>query len=151
MQQENKYTKKASARIIKDVQKFNPKASANTSYDQAFVALMTEWDMELGIETSNGITTCAVYRDGSVVYTCEFKDAWDDKTGDWDWNTIYRTVLEHIIKTRMYKRPKVSKRELNRIAKEKAEAEKAAAKLAAKQAKTAAKASTKPKRKKKAV
>ena len=147
MQQENKYTKKASARIIKEVQKFNPKASANTSYDQAFVALMTEWDMELGIETSNGITTCAVYRDGSVVYTCEFKDAWDDKTGDWDWNTIYRTVLEHIIKTRMYKRPKVSKRELNRIAKEKAEAEKAATKAAAK----VAKAEAKPKRKKKTV
>lgn len=147
MQQENKYTKKASARILKEVQKFNPKASANTSYDQAFVALMTEWDMELGIETSKDITTCTVHRDGSAVYACEFKDAWDDKVGDWDWNTIYRAILEHIIKTRMYKRPKVSKRELNRIAKEKAEAEKAAAKAAAK----AAKAETKPKRKKKAV
>ena len=147
MQQENKYTKKASARIIKEVQKFNPKVSANTSYDQAFVALMTEWDMELGVETSKDITTCSVYRDGSVVYTCEFKDTWDDKVGDWDWNTIYRAILEHIIKTRMYKRPKVSKRELNRIAKEKAEAEKAAAKAAAK----AIKAEAKPKRKKKTV
>jgi hypothetical protein len=108
---------------------------------------MTEWDMELGIETSKDITTCTVHRDGSAVYTCEFKDAWDDKVGDWDWNTIYRAILEHIIKTRMYKRPKVSKRELNRIAKEKAEAEKAAAKAAAK----AAKAEAKPKRKKKAI
>lgn len=142
-----KYTKKASARIIKEVQKINPKAPLTTTFDQAFVLLMTEWDMELGIETSKDITTCAVYRDGSVVYTCEFKDAWDDKVGDWNWNVIYKDVLEHIIKTRMYKRPKVSKRELNRIAKEKAEAEKAAAKAAAK----AAKAETKPKRKKKAV
>jgi hypothetical protein len=142
-----KYTKKASARIIKEVQKIDPKAPLTTTFDQAFVLLMTAWDMELGVETSKDITTCTVHRDGSAVYTCEFKYAWDDKVGDWDWNTIYRAILEHIIKTRMYKRPKVSKRELNRIAKEKAEAEKAAAKAAAK----AAKAEAKPKRKKKAI
>jgi hypothetical protein len=134
-----KYTKKASARIIKEVQKFNPKIPLTTTFDQAFVLLMTEWDLEMGIETYNGITTCSIYRDGTVVHTIELKNVWDDKTGDWDWNTIYRTVLEHIIKTRMYKRPKVSKRELNRIAKEKAEAEKKAAKVAAKKAKEDAK------------
>jgi hypothetical protein len=142
-----KYTKKASARIIKEVQKIDPKAPLTTTFDQAFVLLMTAWDMELGVETSKDITTCTVHRDGSAVYTCEFKYAWDDKVGDWDWNTIYRAILEHIIKTRMYKRPKVSKRELNRIAKEKAEAEKAAAKAAVK----VAKAEAKPKRKKKAI
>ena len=127
-----KYTKKASTRILKEVQKLDIKASSNTSYDQAFVILMTEWDMEMSIENSKDITTCSIYRDGSIVYTCEFKDVWDDKIGDWDWNTIYRDILEHIIKTRMYKRPKIGKRELNRIAKEKTETEKKAAKLAAK-------------------
>jgi hypothetical protein len=138
-----KYTKKASARIIKEVQKINPKAPLTTTFDQAFVLLMTAWDMELGVETTNTSTTCAISRDGSVVHTMEFDNVWDDKIGDWNWNVIYKDVLEHIIKTRMYKRPKVSKRELNRMAKEKAEAEKKAAK--------AAKAEAKPKRKKKTV
>ena len=127
-----KYTKKASARIIKEVQKINPKAPLTTTFDQAFVLLMTTWDMELGVETTNTSTTCAISRDGSVVHTMEFDNVWDDKTGDWNWNVIYKDVLEHIIKTRMYKRPKISKRELNRMAKEKAEAEKKAAKVAAK-------------------
>ena len=125
-----KYTKKASARIIKEVQKINPKAPLTTTFDQAFVLLMTSWDMELGIETTNITTTCAISRDGSVVHTMEFDNVWDNKVGDWNWNVIYKDVLEHIIKTRMYKRPKISKRELNRMAKEKSEAEKKATKTA---------------------
>lgn len=143
-----KYTKKASARIIKEVQKINPKAPLTTTFDQAFVLLMTTWDMELGVETTNTSTTCAISRDGSVVHTMEFDNVWDDKTGDWNWNVIYKDVLEHIIKTRMYKRPKISKRELNRIAKEKAEAEKKAAKAATKKE---SKTTTASKRKNKAV
>ena len=143
-----KYTKKASARIIKEVQKINPKAPLTTTFDQAFVLLMTTWDMELGVETTNTSTTCAISRDGSVVHTMEFDNVWDDKIGDWNWNVIYKDVLEHIIKTRMYKRPKISKRELNRIAKEKAEAEKKAAKAAVKKE---SKTTTASKRKNKAV
>lgn len=143
-----KYTKKASARIIKEVQKINPNAPLTTTFDQAFVLLMTTWDMELGVETTNTSTTCAISRDGSVVHTMEFDNVWDDKTGDWNWNVIYKDVLEHIIKTRMYKRPKISKRELNRIAKEKVEAEKKAAKAAAKKE---SKTTTASKRKNKAV
>lgn len=143
-----KYTKKASARIIKEVQKINPKVPLTTTFDQAFVLLMTTWDMELGVETTNTSTTCAISRDGSVVHTMEFDNVWDDKIGDWNWNVIYKDVLEHIIKTRMYKRPKISKRELNRIAKEKAEAEKKAAKAAVKKE---SKTTTASKRKNKAV
>ena len=146
-----KYTKKASARIIKEVQKINPKAPLTTTFDQAFVLLMTTWDMELGVETTNTSTTCAISRDGSVVHTMEFDNVWDDKTGDWNWNVIYKDALEHIIKTRMYKRPKISKRELNRIAKEKAEAEKKAVKAAKAAAKKESKTTTVSKRKNKAV
>lgn len=148
---DTKYTKKASARIIKEVQKVNPKSPLTTTFDQAFVLLMTAWDMELGIETTNTVTTCAIYRDGSIVHTMKFDNVWDDKTGDWNWNVIYKDVLEHIIKTRMYKRPKISKRELNRIAKEKAEAEKKAAKAAKATTKKESKTTTMSKRKNKAV
>ena len=117
-----KYTKKASARILKEVLKVNPKASGFTTLDQAFVILMTEWDMEMNIEESNNITTCTLIRDDDKPKTWEFKDAWDEKIGDWDWNTIYKTVLEDIIKGRLYKRPKLGKRALKKIEKEKAEA-----------------------------
>lgn len=116
-----KYTKKASARILKEVLKVNPKASGFTTLDQAFVILMTEWDMEMNIEESNNITTCTLIRDDDKPKTWEFKDAWDWKLGDWDWNTIYKTVLEDIIKGKLYKRPKLGKRALKKIEKEKAE------------------------------
>lgn len=111
-----KYTKKASARILKEVLKVNPKASGFTTLDQAFVILMTEWDMELSIETVyTGVTTCTLYRDDDKPRTWEFKDIWDTKEGDWDWNAIYKTVLEDIIKERLYKRPKLGKRALKKL------------------------------------
>lgn len=115
-----KYTKKASARVLKEVLKVNPKASGFTTFDQAFVTLMTEWDMELSIETSNSNTICTLHRGDDKPRTWNFKDAWDTKEGDWDWNTIYKTVLEDIIKERLYKRPKLGKRALAKLEKEKA-------------------------------
>ena len=131
---ETKYTRKASARIIKECLKFKPSISGNTSYDQAFVLLMTEWDLELSIEKIEKSVLCSIHKDGNTVH--EFKwsvdDAWDDKEMDFNWDYIYRLSLEHIIKTKLYKRPKLSKRELNAIAKAKAEQEKADAKAAAK-------------------
>lgn len=110
-----KYTKKATARILKEVLKVNPKASGFTTLDQAFVILMNDWDMELGIETSNSNTTCTLYRDDDKPRTWEFKGIWDTKEGDWDWNTIYKTVLEDIIRERLYKRPKLGKRALKKL------------------------------------
>jgi hypothetical protein len=104
-----KYTKKTSTRILKEVLKVKPNASKLTTHDQAFVILMTEWDLELSVETKK-TTICQLYRDGEVVYKWEFKDIF--KEGDWDWNVIYKTVLEDTIKNKLYKRPKLTKRQL---------------------------------------
>lgn len=130
-----KYTKKASARIIKEVQKINPKASLTTTFDQAFVLLMTEWDLELGIEKNDNTITTTLHKDGnsSELFKWPTKDAWSEKDCDFNWDFIYRNALERIIKDKLYKRPKISKRELN--------AQKKAAELKAKEeAKAAAKA-----------
>lgn len=130
-----KYTKKASARIIKEVQKINPKAPLTTTFDQAFVLLMTEWDLELGIEKNDITITTTLHKDGdsSELFKWSTKDAWSEKDCDFNWDFIYRNVLERIIKDKLYKRPKISKRELN--------AQKKAAELKAKEeAKAAAKA-----------
>lgn len=117
------FTKKCSSRILKELQKINSKISARTTFQQAFEILMEHWDLELSIETMNNITTCAIYKDDAIVYEREFKDTWDEKNGDWNLDIIYKTILEHIIKTKLYKRPKIGKRELNKIAKEKAKSQ----------------------------
>ena len=114
--EKEKYTKKATARILKEVLKVNPKASGFTTLDQAFVMLMDHWDLELGIESAHvnkrsNNTVLTLYRDGDKVETWDTKkDLWDSKEGDFDWNFIYKLVLENIIRLRLYKRPKVSKR-----------------------------------------
>lgn len=123
-----KYTKKATAKIIAEVLKLNPKASKLTSLDQAFVLLMTHWDMELGLLSKlNEPTKATLYRDDDTPYEWSFENAWDDKEGDYDWNTIYKTVLEDIIKKKLYKRPKLGKRAQKKyeeeVAKKKAERE----------------------------
>ena len=42
-----------------------------------------------------------------------------EKEGDWDWDLIYKDVLEAIIKDKLYKRPKIGKRAAAKLAKEK--------------------------------
>lgn len=125
-------TKKASTRIFKELEKINPKISPKTTFQQAFEILMTEWDLELSVESTTTSTTCSIYKDNAVAYTFNWtrKESYNERDCDWDWNFIYKNVLEHIAKTRMYKRPKISKSELRRIEKEKTEAAKAAAKQA---------------------
>ena len=115
-----KYTKKASARILKEVLKVNPKASGFTTFDQAFVILMEHWDLEMSVETFDGTTTCTLHRDGDKVTTWEFNKAWDPKEGDWDWNTIYKKVLEDTIKNKYFKRPKLGKRAMKKLEVERA-------------------------------
>lgn len=125
-------TKKASTRIFKELEKINPKISPKTTFQQAFEILMTEWDLELSVESTTTSTICNIYKDNTVAYTFNWtrKESFNERECDWDWNFIYKNVLEHIAKTRIYKRPKISKSELRRIEKEKAEAAKAAAKQA---------------------
>lgn len=125
-------TKKASTRIFKELEKINSKISPKTTFQQAFEILMTEWDLELSVESTTTSTTCSIYKDNVVAHTFNWtrKESYNERECDWDWNFIYKNVLEHIAKTRMYKRPKISKSELRRIEKEKAEAAKAAAKQA---------------------
>ena len=137
-------TKKATSRIFKELEKINPKISPKTTFQQAFEILMTEWDLELSVESTTTTTTVNIYKDNAVAYIFNWtrKESYNERECDWDWNFIYKNVLEHIAKTRMYKRPKISKSELRRIEKEKAEAAKKAekeAKLAEKAAKLKAK------------
>ena len=108
-----KYTRKASARIIKEILKFKSKVPGNTTLDQAFNILMEEWDLEMSIKRQyTKETICQLYRDEEYVkeWVYENDSAWIEKDGDWDWNIIFKDVLEDIIKLKLYKRPKLGKR-----------------------------------------
>lgn len=129
-----KYTKKANAYIMKQVLKVNPKASGRTTFDQAYVMLMTEWDLEGDLVSTTTETTFKVWRDGEVCHTITWpkKKSFNEKEGDWDWDLIYKDVLQAIIKDKLYKRPKIGKRVAAKLAKEKEEAAKLAAEEVAK-------------------
>ena len=105
-----KYTKKATAKIYNELAKLDKNTPKLTTLDQAFNILMTNWDMEMDVIMENRFTTCHIYRGDERVYTWSFDDeVWIDKTGDFDWDIIYKTVLEDIIKLKLYKTPKKSK------------------------------------------
>lgn len=136
-----KYTKKSTARILKEVLKHQSSASGRTTFDQAYVILMTAWDMDGDIETkASGETIFKIWRDGEVVKIMTWDSGgWNMKVGDWNWDIIYKDVLESIIKEKLYKRPKIGKRAAAKLAKEKEEAAKRAA-LKAKKEEAAQKA-----------
>ena len=123
-----KYTKKANAYIMKQVLKVNPKASGRTTFDQAYVMLMTEWDLEGDIVMTTTETIFKIWRDGEVCHTLTWPrdKSFNEKEGDWDWDLIYKDVLQAIIKDRLYKRPKIGKRAAAKLIKEKEEAAKKA-------------------------
>ena len=115
-----KYTKKANATVMKQVLKVNPKASGRTTFDQAYVILMTEWDLEGDLVSTTTETTFKVWRDGEVCHTLTWtkKESFNEKEGDWNWDLIYKDVLQTIIKDKLYKRPKIGKRAAAKLAKE---------------------------------
>ena len=120
-----KYTKKASARIMKEVLKIEPKASKLTTYDQAFVILTTHWGLELSVGTDiNYVTTCTLHRGDETPKTWVIENIFDPKVGNWDWSQLYKIVLEDVIKLKLYKKPKLGKRALAQKEKEKIEKEK---------------------------
>lgn len=109
---DEKYTKKANTYILKEVLKINPKVSSKITYDQAFVILMDEWNMDIGITANDISVKCDIFRDDNIIETFIWNnpDAYKSDTAEFNFTFIYKTILEHIIKKKLYKRPKISKR-----------------------------------------
>lgn len=100
-----KLTKKANTYIFNHVLKINPKASKNTTYDQAYEILMDVWDMYGSIETcKRGITRFKLYKNDEIIKTYEWPNIHFE--GSWDFDIIFRTVLEDIIKNKLFKEKK---------------------------------------------
>lgn len=99
-------TKKTTARIYKEVLKHSPNAPKRTTNHQAFEILAEAWNVEISIGTTRNVTMCQLFRDNEQVKLWRFNDVWDNKVNEWDWDTIFKTILEDIIKEKLYKRPK---------------------------------------------
>lgn len=111
-----KYTKKATAKIYNELAKLDKNTPKLTTLDQAFNILMNKWGLEMDVVMENRFTNCSLYRNDERVYTWSFDDkVWIDKTGDFDWDIIYKTVLEDIIKLKLYKTPKKPRAKKSRV------------------------------------
>ena len=89
---------------------------------------MEKWDLEMAVTKKlRQPTKCLLYRDEEVIKEWTFDNdiVWIEKTGDWDWNIIYKETLEDIIKLKLYKRHKLGKRAQKKLedAKQKAKLE----------------------------
>lgn len=106
-----KISKKCTADILKHVQKIEPTISKNTTWDEAWDILSQAWEFEGDLShTIKDKTVFTLYRDGLIVETYKLGDMWDEKVGDFNYTDIFRTVLENIIKRRLYKRAKLGKK-----------------------------------------
>lgn len=106
-----KLSKKVTADIYKHVEKAVPGITKNTTYDEAWDILSQAWEFEGDLtHTVKDKTVFILYRDGLMVETYRLGDMWDEKVGDFDYTNIFRTVLEDVIKRRLYKRAKLGKR-----------------------------------------
>ena len=113
MKKEKKMTKKASVKVWKIASKFQPSISKNITFDEAWEIIAKEGNLEGAIETNrNRVTVFKLYKNDDVIDTYNFPDSF--KEGDWDWNTIYKTVLEDVISRRLYKTKKSNKQQIQK-------------------------------------
>ena len=107
-----KYTKKASTKLYKEVAKIDKKASKLISVDQAFVILMDNWGLELDVYSDvKGHTVCRLCKKDLdyYIYTWELENAFSKKDGDWDWDKVYNTVLGDILKLKLFRKTNYKK------------------------------------------
>lgn len=111
------YTKKCTTKILDKVLKVDPKAKKTTTFDQAWVILAEKYNMEGSLEYSSGKgTRFILYKDNNAVHEFHWEGRlWNDKECDFEWNTIYKEVLEWCISVRMFKKGKWNPKEIEHI------------------------------------
>lgn len=108
-----KLSKKSNERVFKAIQKINPSASKNTSFDQAYEILAKYGKLTGNISSdTNGNTKFQICNEETDAELAVL--TWGPETGvfadgDWDWTTIYKDVCEYIIKNKLVKLPRASK------------------------------------------
>lgn len=107
--------KRAGRNIMSMVNLIDPKASAFTTLEQAWEIIANYWDLE-GDMVASGTKAdrkarFTIYYKNVPIHTCEWNtdDVWSVKDGEFDWLTIYKDVLEWLIKSRTLKKSRIGK------------------------------------------
>lgn len=107
--------KRASRNVMAMVNLIDSKAPANTTWEQAWEIIANYWDLEGDLVASNSksdrVTRFTIYYQNVAIHTCEWRteEVWDTKEGELDFSTIYRDVLEWLIKSRTLKKSRIGK------------------------------------------
>ena len=107
-----KESKKASAKIITLIQAINPKVSKNTSYNEAWEIISEYAGFEGDIKNSNknSTTTFTLYKGEKIIKEFVWENAFKPLEGDWDWTLIFSEVIEYMMKNKLVKKPRKSKK-----------------------------------------
>ena len=109
----DKISKKATLKIIKVVQKIDPSKSKLTTFDEAWDIIATKYGFYGNLITKSMEDTIFELLLDDEANTKIYQFNWsNDKVfecGDWDWNVIYKDVLEFIIKNKLFTKKKIDK------------------------------------------
>lgn len=109
-----KLTKKATQKIIELVQAIKPGTGKNTSFDEAWEILAEYANIEADMLCDiNDNTIIALYKGDKEVGRLNVNNSYIKDKGDWDWNIIYREVIEYMMKNKLVKKPRVQIKKSN--------------------------------------
>lgn len=97
------YTKKCTPQIYEKVLNIKSDAKKTTTLDQAWVILSEAYGLEGELASTPNSSKFILYKDNKIVN--EFK--WDTSNwldGDFDWNFIYKEVLEYCVIKKIFKK-----------------------------------------------
>lgn len=109
-----KLTKKISANVYKFAQTFNSDLSKNTSYDEAWEIMSDAGNLWFSVYTcsSQKIIKIELGKDEDVIITTfehPYKEIYKSNayySDDFDWNIIYKEVVEYVINNKILKKPR---------------------------------------------
>lgn len=107
--------KKAPQTILSMVKIIDPTVSNNTNLERAWEVISEYWNIEGELyaadSRSNNVTSFNIIYNGNLIHTCTWptSEAWDNKEGEFNFNLIYKDVLEWLIKSKTLKKSRIRK------------------------------------------
>lgn len=105
-----KLTKKATQKIIELVQAIKPGTGKNTSFDEAW-DIISEYvgiEIEMTCDIKDN-TIIVLYKEDKEIGRLNINNSYIREKGDWDWNIIYKDIIEYMMKNKIVKKPKAKK------------------------------------------
>lgn len=109
-----KLTKKATQKIIELVQSIKPGTGKNTSFDEAWDIISEYVGIEIKMTCDiKDNTIIVLYKEDKEIGRLNVNNSYIREKGDWDWNIIYKDIIEYMIKNKIVKKPRVQIKKSN--------------------------------------